>query len=138
MIKPNDSEVPYFFLVTEQYVLGTSEGIAASDRTIDVNFSDLANSYDLQTKLRLASSALIKPEWSPPLAYPLQGAELIEGVAGFLAAFTDDPVESRHKRDYLINNGLVRILFTDDGLRQQVEELYVPALRTFVSGLSLQ
>lgn len=103
----------HFFLTTRDYVIGTPGGMTSSPRTVDVTFNDLAKNYDLQSKLRLASAALIKPAWLPPLAYPMQGQELIEHTATYLASFSDNTVERRERRNYLLNNGLVRILVTD-------------------------
>jgi len=113
---------PYFFLVTEQYAIGTPRGMAASDRTIDVHFKDLAENYDLQCKLKLLSAVLLKPVWNPPLAYPMEGQELVEHAATYLAAFSDNPKERELRRDYLTNNGLVRILVSDDKLLEEVRE----------------
>ena len=121
MNQPNAKDAtPYFFLVTEQYVLGTPRGIPDSDRTIDILFHDLARNYELQTKLNLASAALIRPVWNPPIAHPMKGRQLIEHVAVYLAAFCDDPQQKEQRKDYLINNGLVRILATDDKLKQEL------------------
>ena len=123
---------PYFFLVTEQYTIGTPRVMAASDRTIDVHFKDLAENYDLQCKLHLASAALLKPEWYPPIAYPMEGQELVKHAATYLAAFSDDPKEREQRRDYLINNGLVRILVLDDKLLEEVKKAnIILALNSF-------
>ena len=114
---------PYFFLVTEQYVLGTPRGMATSDKTIDIPFQNLAENYDLQIKLNLGSAVFIKPVVLPPLAYPMQGSELHNAVAVFLSAFADDPTEQQQRKNYLVNNGLVRILVTDDTLREEVRKV---------------
>ena len=113
---------PYFFLVTERYVLGTPKGIATSDRTIDVHFKDLAEDYDLQCKLHLASAALIKPLYAT-LTCPLEGHELVKHTATFLAAFSGDSKEREQKKDYLTNNGLVRILILEDKLLEEVRKV---------------
>ena len=116
-------KVPYFFLVTEEYALGLPRVIDASDNTWDVKFEDLAKDYDLQEKLKLASAAFIRPHFRPPICYPSVGRELVEHVAGFLAAFTDNAAESKQIRNYLVNNGLVRILVTNPKLKRNLDEL---------------
>ena len=34
----NQDDVPYFFLVTDDYVMGTSRGMTESDKTIGIPF----------------------------------------------------------------------------------------------------
>ena len=109
-------EVPYFFLVTERYAIGTPRGISSSDKTIDIPFNEFAENIDLQERLKLLSSVLARPE--ALYAAPLAGRELRESVATYLAAFCNDPKEQQQRRNYLMNNGLVRILVTDDNLRK--------------------
>jgi len=118
-----DSNVTYYFLNSKGYSLATPNGFASSERTIDIPFHDLANNYDLQEKLNMLSRVLIEPDVLPPLAYPLEGEKLIEGVAIYLAAFCDDPKERKQRREYLINNGLVRVLITNDVLLEKVREI---------------
>lgn len=113
-------ETPYFFLVTEQYAIGTSGGIEKSERTIDVSFDEFAQNIGLQKKLHLGSTVLAEPVWNPPLAYPLRGDELKKGVATYMAAFSDNPQERKRRENYLMNNGLIRILVTDDELRKEI------------------
>lgn len=111
----------YFFLITPEYVIGTPAGIAKSEKTVDILFDDFAKDTGLQEKLKLLSVVLAKPDVLPPLAYPLVGEELKNGVATYLAAFYGEPEEKTQKRDYLRNNGLVRILVIDDKLRQEIK-----------------
>ena len=122
LLKPSTA-VPYFFLINGDYVIGTPKGIAQSETAIDIPFHDLANNYDLQVKLHLASAAFIRPVWNPPLAYPLRGQKLVEHVAGYLSAFADNHLEQNERRHYLVNNGLVRILVTNDKLRDEVRKI---------------
>jgi len=117
-----NNDGPYFFLITERYVLGTPKGMTASDRTMDIPFHNLANNYDLQAKLQLGSMVFLRPAWRPPLAYPMRGRELVENTAIFLAAFCEDQTEREQRKTYLVNNGLVRILITDDVLREEVRK----------------
>ncbi len=124
-VNQNDN-TPFFFLVTEQYALGTPRGMAASERTIDMPFHDLTKNYDLQAKLKLASIAFIKPAWNPPFAYPMEGQELITHTAVYLASFTDDSQEKEQRMNYLVNNGLIRILITDDSLQEEVRKIIIP------------
>lgn len=118
MVKQVSSDIPYFLLVTDEFVLGTPRGLEQSSRTIDILFDDLAKNYNLQTRLKLLSAALIRPDagWATPLV----GEELRQGVAGYLAAFTNDPAEVPSRRAYLLNNGLVRILVVNDAFREEI------------------
>lgn len=122
MTDEKQKEIPYFFLIGEDRTIGTPLGIASSDRTIDVQFQDLAENYDLQCKLNLGSAVFLKPAWSPPLGRALRGEELYSHVAGFMSSFSDNPAVREQRRDYLINNGLVRVLVTD---AKQLEEVKV-------------
>jgi len=125
-MKTINNLVPCFFLVTERYNLGTPKGIAASKRTFDVPFDDFAFNIDLQEELKLGCSVFARPDVS--YATPLVGQELRRGVAVFLAAFSDDPEERQRRRDYLLNNGTVRIRIKDEklleelNLRKKIEE----------------
>jgi|GEM_PF-2039479 len=121
-VTKKEDKTPYFFLVGGKYALGTPRGMGSSERTVDIPFHDLAKSYDLQTKLGLLSTCFIKHLVHPIFAQPLYGQELIEGVAYFLAAFAEDPAEQKERSDYLIKNGLVRIL-ANDGSIEEVREL---------------
>jgi hypothetical protein len=114
---------PAFFLVTERYALGTAEGISNSDRTIDVGFHDLARNYNLQSKLNLLSAVLLRPAWNTPLSLPMEGRELVEHAATYLGSFTDDREEKEQRINYLVKNGLVRILVTDPDLLEEVKQV---------------
>ncbi|MDO8516884.1 MAG: hypothetical protein Q7S33_02055 [Nanoarchaeota archaeon] len=109
-IKQNEN-MPYFFLISNKYTLGTPRGIAISERTIDILFHDLAHNYKLQTKLNLASAMLFG-----------RGIDLVSHTASYLAAFANNPNEEGQRRDYLVNNGIVRILVKDDILRDEVRK----------------
>lgn len=113
----------YFFLINGHCVIGTPGNMTASDRTFDLPFHDLANNYGLQSRMGLASAALLKPVLNPPLAYPMAGQKLIEHAAAYLAAFTKDTVEEEKRMNYLVNNGLVRILITDRELLKEVKKV---------------
>jgi len=108
---------PYFFIIDKKYSIGTPKAIAPSDRTIDIPFEDFAKNYDLQCKLKLASAAFVKPSHG---SLP-KSQKLVESVAFYLAAFCEDHEEQNRRIDYLINNGLVRILFTDDDLKSRIK-----------------
>jgi len=95
--------------------------MASSDRTIDMPFQDLAENYDLQTRLKLLSADLIKPD--DMYADPLSGSKLHQAVASYLSAFASDPTEQQQRRDYLTNNGLVRILVSNDALLKEVRKV---------------
>ena len=118
-----NQEIPYFLLITEKYLLGTPRIIDVSDRAIDIPFHDLAHNYDLQRKLKLSSALCVRPELPSPLTRDLSRSEVIEYVAHFIAAFSDDPQEIKQRTDYLINNGLVRILVKDDALLTEVKKV---------------
>lgn len=118
-----DETMPYFFLVTDEYALGTPKGIISSDRTRDVPFNEFARNYELQERLRLLSTVFLKPNWNSPLAYPSEGNVLLNDVACYLAAFAEDSKESKLRKKYLTSNGLVRILVIDDKLRKELDEL---------------
>jgi hypothetical protein len=98
--------------------------MAASDKTIDIPFQDLAENYDLQSKLKLASCVFIKPDVGyARFDKPLTEEELHKSVAGFLSAFARDPADQKQRREYLLNNGLVRILLIDDALREEFKKI---------------
>jgi hypothetical protein len=120
MAQPTTNDTSYFFLFSDKYIIGTPSGMNASDRTIDMPFQDLAENYDLQVKLKLVSAVLIHPDMRPPVAYPMVGRELHQAVAWYLSSFAGDHVKQQQREDYLLNNGLVRILITDEALRQEV------------------
>lgn len=111
---------PDYFLITEKYKMGTPKNIPTSDKTMDIPFYDLAKDYDLQTKLGLLTNMLVTPPGSKPLHYHLNGKNLIESVATYLAFFDNNPREFKQRKEYLSNNGLVRILFNDDDLRKEL------------------
>jgi len=108
-----DENIPYFLLVGREGSIGTPRGFASTEHTVDVAFRDLAQNYELQEKLKMLSAVLIRPHMLPPVAYPMEGRELIEGVATYLSAFAEDPEERRNRRDYLLNDGRLRICSDD-------------------------
>lgn len=125
----NQERVSGIFLYTNRYVLGTPEGIAQSERTRDMQLSDLVDNYDLQEELGLLSAVLLKPEF--PLLNQAMGIgvgnngirekkERMDMAAGYLSAFRED----NHKinTDYLKKNGLIRILITDSELLTKVDK----------------
>ena len=59
----------------------------------------------------------------PPSCVSYGRQELIENVAVYLASFTNNAQEADQKRDYLVNNGLIRMLLIDDALREEVREI---------------
>ena len=103
-----NENTPYFFLLSEKCVLGTPRGIHNSDRTIDMSFQDFAKNCDLQTRLKL-DSTISKNQGS-------------KAFAMYLSAFASNQVEQEQRREYLINNGLVRILIEDLTLLKEVKE----------------
>jgi hypothetical protein len=112
----------YFYLNTDNFLITTPKGCSISKRIIDVPFHEFAQNYDIQDALNLLSTVLMKPHVNPPLAYPSVGMELIEGVAGYLCAFSTDKKTEKSRREYLVNNGIVRILITDYDLYLKVRE----------------
>jgi len=112
--------IPDYFLITEKYKIGTPKSIPASDKTIDILFYNLAKDFDLQTKLRLSTKILVTPPGNQPLKYHLKGKNLIESVAVYLSSFQNNPHEYKQRKEYLSNNGLVRILLDDDNLRKEL------------------
>ncbi len=119
-----DENVPYFFLVDhERYAIGTSKGIASSEKSIDISLESLANNYELQVKLNLLSAVLLKPAWNPPITYPMEGEELLKHTAFYLSSFTSDQKEQDRRNNYLLNDGHIRILITDDKLLEEVKQV---------------
>jgi len=116
---------PLYFRVTKDYVIGTPGGIDRSDRTLDMPFNELAENYDLQEKLNLSSRVFIKP--FVQCATPRTGMELCERVASYISSFTEDSIDGKQERDYLVNNGTIRILIIDDALRNEFRKLYACA-----------
>lgn len=112
----------YYFLISQgNYVIGTPGVIAASERTIDMNFEELAQNVELQGALNLASYAFARPVWNPPVAYPKTGRDLIEPTAFYLSSFGGSHEEREQKREYLLNNGIVRIFIENDSIKQKVD-----------------
>lgn len=108
--KENKDVPSYIFLADGDVTIGTPSAIEASDRTSDIPFADLAANYDLQTRLKLLSAVLIKPDWNPPIAYPMEGKELVKHAAFYLASFCDNPKERKLRQKYLEENRIVRII----------------------------
>jgi len=72
----------------EDVLIATPDCFASSERTQEISFFDLAESYDLQTKAHMASAVFIKPLVS--YATPSVGSELHKSVACYLSAFKQD------------------------------------------------
>ncbi len=113
---------PYYFLVTQDYVIGTPRGIQTSPRVMDIPFNEFAEDIELQDKLHLLSTALARPWVHPPIASPMHGEELRHGVAIYLSSFTRSRSALQRNRDYLLGNGTVRILLLSDKLRQELSD----------------
>jgi len=100
-----------YILITKNYILATPDCFADSDRTQKIGFYELANDYELQCRLKLASCVLIKP--LVRYADPLVGDELIRGVASYLSAFKNKIEDQNNVFNYLINNGELKILWVN-------------------------
>lgn len=112
-----DANIPHFFLVSDNYCIGTSKGIADSNQSVDLSFRELVENYELQVELRMASAM-----WANPRGRKKRNS--YEMTAGYLAAFASDSSEVERRREYLDNNGLVRILVhNDDALLEKVKKL---------------
>jgi len=109
------------FFANGEYILGSPNSLTCSERTVDIPFHDLAKSYEVQEAIGLLSRVFIKP--SSQLVKPLYGQKLIEGVASFISAFSENEQEMEVNRDYLINNGTVRIIVTDKKLKNKLADL---------------
>ena len=96
MYQANDS---YLFLDTDEYTIGTPIAIPKSDRTLDIRFHRFAENTYLLEKLNLVQT---------------------KSVIHDLAAFRDSDREMQRRRDYLQDNGLVRILIKEDHLLDQL------------------
>lgn len=120
-----ENRTPSFLHISDKYVLGTPQGIAQSSKTFDMPFYDFAKDADLQEKLGLLSYVLKKPVFPPPLSRPLYGQELHSGVAGFIAAFSEEETVRQQRREYMMNNGLVRILVADRQLREELKDRFI-------------
>ena len=106
---------PYFFLITDKYVMGTPTAIVSkSYRTIDIPFYNIATSGELQRELSLLSAKMIRPTDFYE--------DAISITAGFLSAFEEDKIKREKIKNYLKKNGLVRILVTDDKLREEIKD----------------
>lgn len=110
----SDDTIPYYFLVMDDYVLGTPRGIPVTDKTISMPFNDLADNVDLQEELKLLSAVLARPLVS--YAEPSTGEEFREEVARFISCFTTSEKEKEKNRLYMQNNGLVSILVLNEKL----------------------
>ena len=120
---PETNSFSGYFLVEEKYVLGVPESITSTERTIDILFNDFARNTEMQKKLKLLSSVFAEPYVSYPLSMPLAPEEIRSGVAGFLSAFIGDQEKRKRGREYLMNNGILRILIEDDRLREEVNSI---------------
>lgn len=119
-------KVPYFFLVTDKYIIGTSKGMESSERTIDISFKKFVDNNVLQEKLHLLSCVLANPSVTyakPPYTKPLSLKRLRQGVVDYLNSFSENFAESEQKRKYLMKNGLIRVLITDDILREDIKKI---------------
>ena len=114
MIKMNKIEQaddrPYFILVFQDYIIGTPKGIAESDDTIDIHFDEFIKDKDLQTKLELASALYVGQHNAKDFAI------------AYLSAFNSDTENSEKIKNYLQNNGLLRILINSDNLRKKIKQ----------------
>jgi len=132
-------DMPLVFLITDTYTIGTPIGIHSSPRTRDMRFFEFSHNYQLQKMLCLPSRYFIEPTkgyrevWSGR-DQPLVGRELAEAVAYFLAEFTQDPIKKEQAVTYLKDNGLVRILVTDDTLREGLDILLAKQREESVQG----
>jgi hypothetical protein len=104
---------PSFFLITEDYVIGTPRVIGLSDRTLDIKFDEFASNHDLQTRLHLLSACL-----------DFNRTNLKELVACYLSSFNNNQTEMELNENYLLNNGVVRILITNTKLKESIAEKY--------------
>ena len=89
-------------------MIGTPKGIAASNRTIDIRSDDFFKDTNLQERLGI-----------DPIC--LNGSR--RALAVYLAAFSNSAGDSgKIDRDtnYFLANGVVRILITDDTLREKL------------------
>ena len=98
-----------YLLILDDYILGTPDCINQSDRTQDISAQALAQDYDLQSKMRLASAVFIRPDVS--YAQPAAPNELLNKMAAFLADFKTDKAAQDEVRDYLMGDGMLRILW---------------------------
>jgi hypothetical protein len=116
--------IPAFYFLSEQnYKLGTPGSISKSDRTIDIPFHDLAKSYDIQDKLGLLTKVYIKPFVHKVFVEPLSDSEIIDSTASFLSAFEENLEIRKQKRDYLVNNRLIRILVKSPELYDELKKV---------------
>lgn len=97
-----DSKPPLFFYIRDDLAIGTPDGIAESERTIDTTIRDLSTDLQLQTELGLISASLDRMRRSPE--------QLEELTAFMLASFHTDPVGQAERLDYLLNQGAIRIV----------------------------
>ncbi len=100
----NPPKAIYFFMVAQEYTIGTPDGIGDSHRTIDTSFENFVQDAALREKLRI----------------PGISSDCYRFLAVYLASFCKNPEESERRKNYLLNNGLLRILITDPKLMERV------------------
>jgi hypothetical protein len=111
----------FFIFVCKEYVLCTTE-IDSCEDTIDINFEEFSSNYELLTILHLCT-ALLRPTWQWQSS--LGGERLLECTAYYLAAFDNDKESHNKKRDYMLNNGIIRILPTSDEIKKKLKEWWI-------------
>jgi len=98
-----------YILIRDDVDMGTPDVFAESSRTQDITAEELAQDYNLQKKLRLLTQVCIVPE--APWADPTPPSERRKMLASYLSAFKSDKKEEKAVYDYLMNNGVIRIVW---------------------------
>ncbi|MDA3855607.1 MAG: hypothetical protein PF569_05075 [Candidatus Woesearchaeota archaeon] len=111
--------MPYFFLTSNNdYVIGTPRSVAQSDKTFELKFSNFARNYNLQNSLELLSPVSIKSQMKSN--HSLMIRDLEEEVASYIITHINDKKKQITSRDYLLNNGILRIFVSNNELRDKV------------------
>ena len=111
-------KVPNFYLITPEYAIGIPDSIEESARTIDLRFNDLADNHEVQTALRLLSSIFLEGKRNP-----YSKEERRNYTAAYLSAFNSG--SEINGKPYLMNNGLLRILITDEEMLAQIKQIKI-------------
>lgn len=111
--------IPYFFLTpNDGYVIGTPKCIAQTDKTFEVNFNDFARNYSLQEKLGLKS--LVSKDLLTLYSNPLEERKFQEKIANYLSECATNEIGKNLSKRYLLRNGLIRIIITNNELKEKV------------------
>lgn len=105
----------FYFVSSGKYTLCDVDACAKSERTIDINFFDLANNEALLRKLSLY---YIQGNYGVTYTYKSRG----EWFAGYIGSFTIDKGE---RIDKLKGNPIIRIIVEDKELLSDIKKIEI-------------